>query len=86
MGGLPIPWILKMAISVVLDIFDMLITPFDFMCLGDLFDIIMAFFGWVLWGPIGLINAWELIGFGPTAMLDLVPTMTLVGLTQRGAQ
>lgn len=74
-----------MAISVMIDIFDALIVPLDVVCLGDLFDIICAFVGWVLWGPMGLLNAWELIGFGPLAALDYIPTMTLIGLTQRGA-
>ncbi|UCD07434.1 MAG: hypothetical protein JSW41_00415 [Candidatus Aenigmatarchaeota archaeon] len=86
MGGVPVPWTIKMIVSVILDVIDMLLVPLDFICLGDVYDIAMAVFGLILWGPIGMLAAWEVIGFGPLAPLDLVPTMTLIGLTQRGKE
>jgi len=51
--------------------------------LGDLLDglgIALAIF---LWGPMGLIAAWELVVFGPGNMVDMwIPTLPLIGLVE----
>lgn len=82
MSGAPIPWFVKILIA---GIFDMLDFFFGWMPgVGDLLDGIGIALAIFLWGPMGLIAAWELIAFGPGNAIDMwIPTVTIVGLLAR---
>lgn len=71
--GLPL-WI-KFTIAGIYDLMDLMSVPF----LGSLFDGVGILLGVALWGPVGLVNTWELID--PTDQFDkFVPTMVLSGI------
>lgn len=72
--GLLPTWV-KFVIAILYDMVDFLIPP----GIGSIYDIIGIPLGYAMWGPLGLVNAWELLE--PTDVLDsFVPTMTIAGL------
>lgn len=73
--GLPVP--LKFLIAIIYDLTDLMSVPF----LGTLYDAVGIPLGVLLWGPVGLVNTWEIVD--PTDQIDkFVPTMTLAGILQ----
>lgn len=71
--GLPL-WI-KFGIAIIYDLADLMSVPF----LGSLYDAVGIPLGVLLWGPVGLVNTWELVD--PTDQVDkFIPTMTLAGI------
>jgi len=71
--GLPLP--VKFGIAIIYDLADLMSVPF----LGSLYDAVGIPLGVLLWGPVGLLNAWEIVD--PTDQIDkFVPTMTLAGI------
>ena len=81
MSGVPIPWMFKMMIAGSFDLLDFLFGWVP--GLGDLLDGLGIALGIFLWGPMGLIAAWELVVFGPGNMVDMwIPTLTIIGLVE----
>lgn len=77
--GLPL-W-QKFAISIVYDVVDFFSVP----VFGTMYDVVGIPLGLALWGPIGLINTWEV--FDPLDATDrFVPTMTIAGLMSLGVK
>lgn len=65
----------KVVISVIYDIGDFTIGRIPIF--GTFYDLFGVWLGYILWGPIGLINAWELLD--PTDQIDgFIPTMSIV--------
>ena len=65
----------RFIIAIVYDIVDFLSIP----VLGTAYDLIGVPLGVYLWGPVGLMNAWELVE--PTDQIDkFIPTMVIAGL------
>ena len=65
----------KFAIAIAYDAIDLFSIP----VLGEIYDAIGIPLGYILWGPLGLTNAWELLD--PLDAIDrFVPTMTLAGV------
>ena len=65
----------KFAIAIAYDVIDLFSIP----VLGEIYDAIGIPLGYILWGPLGLTNAWELLD--PLDTIDrFVPTMTLAGV------
>jgi len=65
----------KFAIAIAYDAIDFFSIP----VLGQIYDVIGIPLGYILWGPLGLTNAWELLD--PVDTIDrFVPTMTLAGV------
>lgn len=82
MSGAPIPWFVKILIAGVFDMLDFLFGAIP--GVGDLMDGIGIALAIFLWGPLGLIAAWELIAFGAGNAIDMwVPTVTIIGLLGR---
>jgi hypothetical protein len=69
--------VFKFVIAIIWDALDF--TLFRIPGIGTLADIISIPLALVLWGPAGVIAAWEL--FDATDQLDAeVPTMTIIGI------
>jgi hypothetical protein len=69
--------VLNFVIAIIWDILDF--TIFRVPGFGTLADIISIPLALVLWGPAGVIAAWEL--FDPTDQFDAeVPTLTIIGI------
>ena len=69
-----LPLWIKFLIAAVYDLGDLLSVPF----LGTLYDAVGIPLGVLLWGPVGLMNAWEIVD--PTDQVDkFVPTMVIAG-------
>lgn len=73
------PEVVKLLIAILLDILDF--SMGRIIGYGTVLDVVFAGIAFLLWGPPGLIQLWEV--FDPTDQLDgFVPTMTLIALTQ----
>lgn len=71
--GLPL-WV-KFGIAIIYDLADLMSVPF----LGSLYDAVGIPLGVLLWGPVGMMNAWEILD--PTDQIDkFAPTMTIAGI------
>ena len=47
------------------------------------FDVALAAIAYIMWGPVGLVQLWEVAD--PSEQIDgFVPTMTLIALSQLG--
>ena len=69
--------ILKFAISIIWDILDF--TIFRILAFGTFADAISIPIAYTLWGPIGVLAAWELVDL--TDQVDgFIPTITIIGL------
>ena len=67
----------RLALSIVIDIADGIFGRLP--VFGTVTDGIGTVVLWALWGPAGLINAWELVDI--TDQVDgFIPTATLIGL------
>lgn len=70
-----LPVWLKFVIAAIYDIVDLFSLP----GLGTIYDVIGIPLGVALWGPAGLMNAWEVVD--PADAIDrFVPTMVISGL------
>ena len=70
-----LPLIVKFAIAAIYDFLDLFSIP----GIGSLYDIIGIPLGAALWGPMGLIQVWEVIDI--TDQFDkFIPTMVLAGI------
>jgi len=65
----------KFSIALAYDFIDFISIP----GIGTIYDLIGVPLGVYLWGPVGLMNAWELVE--PTDQVDkFIPTMVIAGL------
>ncbi len=70
-------YFLKLAFSVVIDIFDFTLGRMPIF--GTVTDGVGTAVLFAMWGPAGLVNAWELLDV--TDQVDaFIPTATMVGL------
>lgn len=94
--GVYLPWWLRILIAIFWDIIDIslriifwflpLIFPFIGDLPGMLLDLVLAFFGAILWGRIGVAQLAEvLIAPIPVVgyILDLIPVLTIAGFIYR---
>lgn len=69
----------KLLIAVLLDALDF--TAGRIIGYGSILDVVFAAIAFLLWGPAGLLQLWEMLD--PTDQIDgFVPTMTLIALMQ----
>jgi hypothetical protein len=81
MSGVPIPWIIKMFIAGSFDLLDFLFGWIPLV--GELIDGLGILLGVFLWGPMGLIAAWELVALVPLNAVDMwIPTLSLIGMVE----
>ena len=74
-------FILKIIISLILDVIDFFIGRIP--VFGTVFDFFLSFIGVMMWGPIGLLSFWEVFDF--TDQLDgFIPTLTISGIVSSG--
>lgn len=70
-------YFLRLAFSVVIDIFDLTLGRLPIF--GSVTEGVGSIVLWAMWGPIGLVNLWELVDV--TDQVDsFIPTATLVAL------
>lgn len=70
-------YFLRLALSVVIDVFDFTLGRLP--VFGAVTEGVGSIVLWGLWGPIGLVNLWELLDF--TEQADaFIPTATMVAL------
>ncbi|HXI85996.1 MAG TPA: hypothetical protein VNH64_00950 [Parvularculaceae bacterium] len=69
----------KLVIAIIPDLLDFSLGRI--VGYGTILDVVFAAIAFLLWGPMGLLQLWEVLD--PTDQIDgFVPTMTLVALIQ----
>lgn len=82
MGGIPLPWIVKLVIAVIIDAVDFVIGAIP--GVGDILDLAMTGVAVLLFGAKGVIYFWEVIALVPLNAVDMfIPTMTLLAIWDR---
>jgi hypothetical protein len=70
-------YFLRLAFSIVIDLFDFTLGRFP--VFGTVTDGVGSIVLWAMWGPLGLVNLWEMVDI--TDQVDgFIPTATLVAL------
>ncbi|MGV6801950.1 MAG: hypothetical protein ACWA5L_08530 [bacterium] len=70
---------IKLIIAIILDIADF--TLGRIMGIGTALDVLFAFIGYLMFGPKGLIQLWEVVDLSDQAD-GFVPTLTLIALAE----
>ena len=73
--------IIKLVISVILDIGDLIFGWVPIY--GTIYDGIVTAIAYAMWGPVGLISGWEVIALGPGNAIDaFIPSCTIAGIVE----
>jgi hypothetical protein len=79
-------WVIKMVFSMIYDLVGFLSVLLIWIPgIHFFWSIIGVAVGYVLWGPLGLINVWEVFTVTPVLapIGDLIPTMTITGVLSK---
>ena len=77
-----VAFLLKLGIAIIFDVVDFFLGQVP--VVGTAVDVVGTGLGLVLWGPIGLAQAWEVVAVGPGNTIDaFIPTLTLAGIMLR---